>query len=76
MKNFDTLKIIINEFCCGLDEKLDFIISNLKMMKQEPQKSQVLIEELQSEFEIEDNLTILVLQTIFGKLVMGDSFTM
>lgn len=45
-------------------------------MKQEPQKSQVLIEELQSEFEIEDNLTILVLQTIFGKLVMGDSFTM
>ena len=45
-------------------------------MKQEPQKSQVLIEQLQCDFEIEDNLTILVLQTIFSKLILGDSFTM
>ena len=75
-QNFENIKLIIEHFCASLDEKLNFILQNIKVMKSEPQQSQSIIEQIQSDFEVEDNLPILVLQTIFSKIILGDSFSM
>lgn len=55
------LKGLIKDFCTSLDDKLQLIVKNLKMLKTMPLESHEMIEQIQSDFEVQDNLTILVL---------------
>ena len=57
-----------------MNDKLNFIQSKFKHLKQDPERLKAKIEQIETKFEVIDNLEVLVLKTKLERIILGENF--
>lgn len=65
---------IIKSFCTTFKAKLGTLVQFFHLLKYDPQRALDCLEQIESEFEVQDSLTVMVLKTKLQALIQGDSF--